>query len=147
MIVTRFQQSGSHKDRPRSGRPRCSTTRDDSVLLRLCRTDRKKTALELKRQGSEQSGVQCTIRNVRGRLLKHSFNSCIARKTPLVTEKQRRARRLWGKEHHHAVDTSTLGKDSMIRSVQLPAISNPSKCQSPKKTWGRICTFVHCRNC
>ena len=74
------QQSGKLKDKPRSGRPRCNTATDNRVALHLCRTDRKKTAPELKRQWSEQSGVQCITRAVRGRLLKHSFKSCIARK-------------------------------------------------------------------
>ena len=49
----RFQKSGSLKDKPRSRRTRCSTARDDRFLLRLCRTDRKKTAPKLKRQWSE----------------------------------------------------------------------------------------------
>jgi len=69
MIIKRFQQSDSPKDKPRSGRPRCSIARDDCVLLRPCRTDKNKIAPELKRQSSEQSEVQCTTRTVRGRLL------------------------------------------------------------------------------
>ena len=35
IIIKWFQQSGSLKDKPRIGRPRCSTARDDRVLLRL----------------------------------------------------------------------------------------------------------------
>ena len=80
MIIRRFQQSGSLKDKPRSGRSRCSTARDDRVMLRLCRIDRKKTAPELRRQWSEKSRVQCTTRTVRGRILKHGFKSCVARR-------------------------------------------------------------------
>ena len=76
MIIKKLQQSSSLKDEPKSGRARCSTARDDCVLLRLYRTDRKKTAPEPKREWSEQSGIQ----SVRRKLLKHGFKSCIARK-------------------------------------------------------------------
>jgi len=69
------------------------------VPLRLCRTDTKKTAPELKQHWSEQSGAQCTTRTVRGQLLKHGFNSCIERKKASDNGKQRRARFLWGEEH------------------------------------------------
>ena len=85
VIIKRFQQSGSLKDKPRSGRPRCCTTIDDSVLLRQCRTNAKKTDPELKRQRSEQVRVQCTTRTVRGRLLNYGFKSRIVRKKPLIT--------------------------------------------------------------
>jgi len=36
MIIKGFQQSGSLKDKLRSGRPRLSTPRDDRILLCLC---------------------------------------------------------------------------------------------------------------
>ena len=81
MIITILQQSDSLNGKPRSGRLRCRRASDDRVLLCLCLTDTHKTALELKRQWSEQSGVQLTTINVRGRLLNHGFNSCIGRKS------------------------------------------------------------------
>jgi len=127
MINKIFQQSGNLKDKSRSGQPRCSTARNDHVLLCLCQTDRRKTAPELKWQWSEQSGVQCTTRTVHGQLLKHGFKSCIARKNPLIMEKQRRARHLWGKAHSQW--TQAQGQRFY---GQIPAISNSSKCQSPK---------------
>ena len=43
-----------------------------------------------------------------------------------------------------SVDTSTMGKDSMVRSVQVPTISNPSKSEGDL---GRLCTCLHCCNC
>ena len=51
--------------------------------------------------GQNSQGDQRTTITVCGQLLKHGFNSCIARKTPLIIEKQRRERYLWGEKHHH----------------------------------------------
>ena len=55
IIIKIFLQSGSLKEKSRIGRPRCSTARDDRVLIRLCWTDRKKAAPELKRQYDQMS--------------------------------------------------------------------------------------------
>ena len=145
MIINRFQLSGSLKDKPRSRRPRCGTTRDDRVLLRLCRADRKKTAPELKRQWSEQLGGPVYNQNCSWATFETWFKSCIARKKSLITEKQRRARRLWSEEHRQWTKThwaKIIWSDES--SFQIYP-SKPNKC--PKETWGRICTCLHCCNC
>ena len=131
MIIKKLQQSSSLKDEPKSGRARCSTARDDCVLLRLYRTDRKKTAPELKRRSSQSMGDFWNM--VSSHVLQEKYidkretkkiETSVGWRTP-------------------SVDTSTLGEDSMVRWVQVPAISSPIKCQSHKETWGRICTCLH----
>jgi len=102
IIIKRLQQSGNLKDKPRIGRPKCSTACVEP-------TGRKQP------QNWSDSG-----RSSHG----SSVQPSVRWRTP-------------------SVDTSTLGKDAMVRWVQVPAISNPSKCQNPKETWGRICTCLH----
>ena len=109
MIIKRFQQSGRLKDKHRSGRLRCSTARDNRVLLHLCRTDRKKTAPELKRQWSEQSKVQCITGTVRWATFETWFQVVYCKKGVIDNRKTFVGWRT------PSVDTSTLGKDFMAR--------------------------------
>jgi len=78
--------------------------------------------------------------------LKHGFKSCIARKKAIDNGETKKSETsvVW---RTPSVDTCTLGKDSIVRWVKVPAISNPSKCQSSKETWERICTCLHYSNC
>jgi len=49
-ILHRFRNHGSPSPRPRSGRPRVSTARDDRALLRLARENRMRTANWMRNQ-------------------------------------------------------------------------------------------------
>ena len=48
LAIRRHQDTGSHEDRPRSGRPRISTDRDDRHLVRQSLANRKATVPELR---------------------------------------------------------------------------------------------------
>jgi len=65
------------------------SSNDSSSQVAKPRTDRKKTAPELKRRSSQSMGD----------FWKMDFKSFISRNKPLITEKERRSRRLWGEEH------------------------------------------------
>jgi len=98
-IIKKFMETGSVADRPRSGRPRISTPRDDKVLIRISKKDRHKTSPELAKEWSESTGTTASTSLVRQRLLSHGLHGCKARRKPLLTEKQRKSRLRWAREH------------------------------------------------
>jgi len=88
----RFAETSHDDDRPRSGRHRLSTPRDDRVLERMSLSNRFQPATRLK-EDWEQSGVQAGVHTVRRRLRDFGLNGRVARKKPLLTAQQK-ARRL-----------------------------------------------------
>ena len=97
--LQKYRRTNSLEDKPRSGRPRVSSARNDRILIRMCRENRRMTSQELQQQWSNQTGVQCSTRAVRGRLLDHGLRSYKAVKKPLINERQRLARRRWAQAH------------------------------------------------
>ena len=98
-VIQRFQETGNTNDKPRSGRPRKSSSREDRPLVRLSLSDRKKSSSELTRDWQETNNVQVHPSTVRRRLIAAGLKGCKARKKPLVTEKQRRNRLKWAQQY------------------------------------------------
>ena len=118
----------------------------ETIVFFACNKPTSRTAPELKRQWSEQSEVQWTTGDCSWATFETWFQVVYCKKKPTDNGKIKKSETSVG-WRTPSLDTSTPGEDSMVRWVQLPAISNPSKCQSPKETWGRICTCLHCCNC
>lgn len=85
----------------RSGRPKVSTPREDRSLIRISMADRRKGAATLKQDWQQSTGVACSTRTVRRRLLSNGLKSCIARRKPLVTPVQQQRRRQWAQTHRN----------------------------------------------
>lgn len=98
-VIQRYNETGSMKDKPRSGRPRKSTPREDRTLVRLSLTDRRKSSSELSRDWQDTNNITVHPSTVRRRLICAGLKGCKARKKPLLTEKQRRNRLKWAREH------------------------------------------------
>ena len=64
-LCLKFETTKEVVDRPRSGRARLSTARDDRNLIRLSLADRRKTAKQLLIDWS----ATCSVRTVRRRLV------------------------------------------------------------------------------
>ena len=97
--LKRLKESGSVDDRPRSGRPRLSSARDDRELVRICLRNRRLTSTQLKRDWNETSLVSCSSRTVRRRLDDAGLYRRVARKKPLLTDRHKTIRLNWAKEH------------------------------------------------
>uniref|UniRef100_A0A4W6G8Q0 Transposase Tc1-like domain-containing protein n=1 Tax=Lates calcarifer TaxID=8187 RepID=A0A4W6G8Q0_LATCA len=97
--LQKYKRTNSLEDKPRSGRPRVSSARNDHILIHMCRENLPMTSQELQQQWSNQIGVQCSTRTVCGRLLDHGLRSYKAAKKPLINERQRLARRRWAQAH------------------------------------------------
>lgn len=97
--IKRLKSTGTTDAKPKSGRKRISTPRDDKLLARLSLKDRRKTSLELCKEWQESTGVQASGSTVRRRLLAAGLKGCKARKKPLLSVKQLKARLAWAREH------------------------------------------------
>uniref|UniRef100_A0A4W6CU69 Transposase Tc1-like domain-containing protein n=1 Tax=Lates calcarifer TaxID=8187 RepID=A0A4W6CU69_LATCA len=93
------RRTDSTDDKPRSGRPRVSSARNDRILIHMCRENHRMASQELQQQWSNQTGVQCSTCTVCGRLLDHGLRSYKAVKKPLINERQRLARCCWAQAH------------------------------------------------
>lgn len=100
-LVKKYEEYESVADRPRSGRPRKTSFRQDRILRRLSLSQRHQTSPQLLQQWSSDEGVQVSPRTVRGRLLEFGLRGCKAVKKPLLTKFQRNRRVQWAKEHRH----------------------------------------------
>jgi len=114
-IVNRAEETGSHHDRHRSGRPKGSSTRDDSLIVRQSLQDRRLTVPDLGKSW-ELSGVNVSNTTVRRRL-----QGRWAAKKPFLTPKLREKCLAFDRAHPDwtLVDWSTVlftneGKFSMF---------------------------------
>lgn len=97
--ISIYRSTGDYKSRPRSGRPRATTDRDDRVLVRMSLNDRRLTAPDIRKTLSIDHGVDVTTRTVRNRLMDAGLYGRVARHKPLISEKNRVARLAWAREH------------------------------------------------
>ena len=93
--------SPSFKDRPRKGRPRKSTEKDDRRIRRLSEADRRKTAPSIKGEFEQHSSVQMHRRTYQRRLVEFGLHGRVARKKPYISAKNRKHRLKWAKEREH----------------------------------------------
>ena len=85
--LKRLKETTSYENRPRSGRPRVSTPRDDRNLLNLARKNSQMSSNELAAQWTLASGLKAAARTVRSRLSEARKNGTI-RKKSIVPVKQ-----------------------------------------------------------
>ena len=96
-LVQRYRQTGSVEDRPRAGRPRKTTPREDRNLSRQARLKPFSSADQLRRLWS--IGGRVSVRTVIRRL--HSFRLRARRpiKRPELTLRHRKTRLQWARNH------------------------------------------------
>lgn len=100
-IVKKHQETGSVKDRERSGRPKLSTIRDDRALVRTSLSDRQLTAPQLRTHWFLSTGVASSVTTVKSRLSEAGLRGCIAVKKPLLRLQNRHARLDFARQHQH----------------------------------------------
>lgn len=94
-ICKKFAESGSVVDKPRAGRPRVSTERDDRELVRLSLENRRKS-LQLLRHEWSAPASKATVRR---RLISAGLRARAPRRKPLLNVDQRRRRLQWAMDH------------------------------------------------
>lgn len=98
-LWNRYIQTGSVSDRPRAGRPRVTTARDDQYLVTCALRQRTLNSRRLREQLRAGANVNVSDQTIRNRL--HERN--LAARRPVVrqplTRQHRRLRRQWGVTH------------------------------------------------
>ena len=92
-IVDRFNETQSYEDRPRSGRPRISTPKDDRNLVRLVKKNRTEPSHVVANQWKLSNGKTASLSLVRRRLLENKLEWKVAVKKPRLSEKHIKARK------------------------------------------------------
>jgi len=90
-------------NKAKSGRPRSTTAADDRLLARISSTDRFKTAPQVQKEAHLEKSVN--VRTVRRRLNAHNLFGRSARRKPMVSFKNRKARKIFALAHQHWSDT------------------------------------------
>ena len=65
--IKRYRETGGYKDRLGRGRPFLSTRRENRILVRAARQDRRKTSLELQAYWRNHYGIHASRRTIRRR--------------------------------------------------------------------------------
>jgi len=91
--LKRYDETSTHEARPKSGRPRLSTEREDRVLVRNSLNNRKLSIPQL-RQAWQTSGIAASKSTVRRRLQSVGLGGHVAAKKPLLTAQHRQKRLL-----------------------------------------------------
>ena len=97
--LQRYKETGSFEDRNRSGRPPKTTARDDRNLVMLSMRNRRATSRDLTAQWNRAISGVVDPSTVRRRLLKAGLRGCVAKKKPLVSEKNRKERLKYARKH------------------------------------------------
>ena len=99
VTIKRWKETGKFEERPGRGRKMKSTIQLDRALVRLSLSNRRLTSYDLCQEWRQSTGVGVSISAIRKRLLRSGLRRCKAKKKPKVSEKQRKARITWAKEH------------------------------------------------
>ena len=94
MLSNKEKETGSVRDRKRSGPPGSTTAKQDRLLTHLSLTNRKATSRMLKRDFDDATGAIISRRTVR-RLQISGLKGCVAAKKPLRTQAHRKRRHTW----------------------------------------------------
>lgn len=94
----------------RKRRPRKTTVREDRILHRISEADRHKTAEQVLNESDTEISSKISVRTVRRRLNEFNLMGRIARKKPLISERNRKLRLRFAKEHRYwtVVDWSKI---------------------------------------
>lgn len=97
-LVNKHNQTGSVKDRARSGRPRKTDAREDRRIIQHSRRNRFMPTRQIRDELQHDIG-RLSRQTVNSRLIQAGYRSCRARKRPVLTPAHRRARLAYAREH------------------------------------------------
>ena len=95
----RFQATGSVQDRPRSGRPRKTTAREDRYIARLATATRSTTASRIRQQLRTTRNINVCTQTVRNRLNAVHLRSRRPAVRPRLSAAHRASSNTWCRRH------------------------------------------------
>ena len=100
-LLCRERETGRVDDRPRSGRPRVSTERDDRCLRRMSLANPRLVARNLRQRWRNEHGVTASTQTVARKLSQMGLHGRVAARKPLLSARHRRTRLQWARERLH----------------------------------------------
>ena len=98
-ICKRVKETGSFKDKPRTGRPPKLNERDRRQITRILRKNPVKNAEAVRKEALSSLKLKVS-RNTIARVLKDAgYAARVMKKKPLLTKKHKQKRLAWAKEH------------------------------------------------
>jgi transposase len=94
-----YQETGGVEDKPRSGRPRKSSSRQDTTLHKIVNSNPTLTSRQIAAAWKKRSRVKVSKDTVKRRLHELGIRSRTARRSAIVSERNRKKRVKWAKEH------------------------------------------------
>lgn len=95
----RFNATGQVQDRPRPGRPKKTTAREDRYITRQAQASRKTTANRIRRQLRAATHTNIATQTVRNRLHAAQLRARRPAKRPMLTPAHKVARQGWCRRH------------------------------------------------
>jgi transposase len=94
--IKKWEETGDVKDRKRSGRPRKTTTKEDSMLFRLSRSSPTSSLRTLSREWVNEDGsTKASIQTISRRLISFKLESYKAADKPFLNKLHRKSRLNW----------------------------------------------------
>lgn len=99
MLLKRHRVQGGFVVKKKTGRPRITDRVTDRSILRLAREDPRRTAVDIGRELVTPGKSQPSVRTIQKRLQAAGLHGRRPVKKPFVSEKNKKARIAWAKEH------------------------------------------------
>ena len=90
-----------YQDLPRGGAPRLLTDRHERLIVRMVKSGKCQTAIDVQSCLREEEDIHVSYDTVRNVFQRNNMRQQIKRRKPLLTKKQRRDRVAFAKEHKH----------------------------------------------
>ena len=98
-LRNRYNQTGTVQERQRSGRPRCTTAREDRYLGLIARRQRFQSAIRLNADFRQAIGRRVSTQTIRNRFHAPNLRACRPTVRPILTRQHRIARQYWAMDH------------------------------------------------
>ena len=96
-VIERYKEDERTTVQPRSGRPQKLSDRDERQLIRVTKKDRSATLDQITEEFNKNLTISASKRTVQRTLHYYGFYSRVAKRKPLVSEKNKKDRVLWCK--------------------------------------------------
>lgn len=85
--IKQYEQSGTTKNKIKKGRNRITTRKVDRIIVRMSKNDPFLTSSQIKKKLYENYNINVSSKTIRRRLNEAGLRGCIAKKKPLVSQK------------------------------------------------------------
>lgn len=99
-IIIKSREAATLADKPRSGRPRVTSIRDDRLMVQLCKRNPRLVVREIKEQ-LEETGRTASQTTIRRRLHDAKLTGHVARRKPLLTKVHKKRRLEFAKKYQN----------------------------------------------